>query len=312
MLVIKSMKSTAALNMILRALSHIKHQLKITNRRICKHIKVARSKSRKYKTTEEWSLALQQLRKNGYCELPGSILTDEVVTTIGKMHTNRNVANNISLYKNIFRLNKMGHKKFPEFNQYGKLNHELDENIWSSFDNTFVEKLHLLLSEYYNQDYWVRNPPTLVLDASSYRREEYGQSFYHLDWAFHQLSLIVLLNTTATGSTCTRVIKGTNRLIHCLYEIPLVGSSRRYSIMTRYIAKLLEKLLGSVDLIGESGTCFVMDAGNTFHKAVYGEDRAMIHFNFAIDESYQSKSYLEKLPSQYLSKRSLLEIIPER
>lgn len=302
-------QTSRLLDMSATVLRRVKNQSKVTYRRIRKHCKIFRASS--YATQSalgyRWAQALQELRKNGYCKLPDSFLSDEIVTDLGKMQEDEKISSNVKFYARLFENISEKNEDDIKFDKFGKLNYELDESVWTNCNKSFVQKLHLLISEYYNQEYWVRNPPTLVLDSASDRKEEYGQSFYHLDWAFHQLSLIILLNSTNNRSTCTRLIKGTNRLIHFLYEIPVLGGSNRYSFVTRKIAQVLEKIMGADDLVGERGTCFLLDAGNSFHKAVYGEDRAMIHFNFAIDKSYMTGGYANKLPEQYLTKRSIAE-----
>ena len=67
--------------------------------------------------------------------------------------------------------------------------------------------------------------------------------------------------------------------------MPFIGGGDRNSMVTKTLSRFLERRLGTVDLIGEAGSCFLIDAGNSFHKAVYGSDRAIVHFNFAIDDS---------------------------
>lgn len=279
-------------------------------RRFRRHQRIFRGDLFNPDLSDAWSSSLLALRKHGYCKLPGSLFSHEILTALKSNSLDARVHEMVEFYTSAFECILQDDKGTLAFNKYGKLSFNLDDSLWGNCEASFLKDLHLLLSGYYNQDYWVRNPPQLVLDSASHREQDYGQSFYHLDWGFHQISLIVLLNSTSTGSTCTRVIKGSHRFVHFLYEIPWLGGGDRYSFLTRMFAGFLESMLGTVDLVGEAGACFLVDAGNSFHRAVYGLDRAMIHFNFAIDESYLSSiDYASKLTRTYLSRKNLSEFI---
>ena len=76
----------------------------------------------------------------------------------------------------------------------------------------------------------------------------------------------------------------------------------------------MEKLNGTYDLIGNAGTSFLIDAGNAFHKAVYGENRSIIHFNFAVNLSYANKEYVDRLSKtniNYLSQYSIVDLLKQ-
>ena len=188
-------------------------------------------------------------------------------------------------------------------------------NLIPSLNNyNFMTNLHELLTLYYRRPYWIRNPSKVIIDSKAHRSMNHSQSLYHLDWGYHQLSLIILLNNTKNLSTRTRVIKSTHKSRRLFYDIPKIGSSNRYSKLNRLKTKALEKLNGTYDLIGNAGTSFLIDAGNAFHKAVYGENRSIIHFNFAVNLSYANKEYVDRLSKtniNYLSQYSIVDLLKQ-
>lgn len=264
----------------------------------------------KIKITRKWQESLEDLLKHGYCRLPDSPLNSNNISALSsKTSKEENQIDYLSLLE-LFPPQNPSNE--PNFNNYGKMAWDTVNIIPSLNNYNFMTKVHELLNLYYGRPYWIRNPSKVIIDSKMHRSTNHEQSFYHLDWGFHQLSLIILLNDTRNLSTRTRVIKSTHKSSHLLYDIPRIGSSNRFSKLNALRIKALEKLNGSYDLIGNAGTSFLIDAGNAFHKAIYGENRSIIHFNFAVNLSYANNEYTDKLTSNsinYLSKYNILDLL---
>ena len=260
--------------------------------------------------THKWEQPLEELRKYGYCKLPDSPLRNEYIRALrSASEKQENIYDHMRLLMELFPANN--NTAQPKFNSNGKMSWDTTNLIPSLNNCNFMTNLHELLTLYYRRPYWTRNPSKIIIDSKEHRSISHDQSLYHLDWGFHQLSLIILLNTPNL-STRTRVIKRTHKNRHLFYNVPKIGSNNRFSKLNKLKAKALEKLNGTDDLIGNTGTSFLIDAGNALHKAVYGENRSIIHFNFAVNFSYAHEAYAEELKSNsinYLSKYNILDLM---
>ncbi len=148
----------------------------------------------------------------------------------------------------------------------------------------FFKKIYNIISTYYrHENFWLRNSPLLRIDSKKLRLKEPYFSYYHLDGGNRQISIIILLNTTNEKSSLTQVIPSTNNNPRFGYEF-ITRTSKRF---INY-AKIKENKFGNKKIYGEIGSAYLIDAGNMLHKGLYGEDRLMLHFNFA-----QSRSYCE-------------------
>ena len=267
-------------------------------------------KDPKIKITSKWQKSLEDLLRFGYCKLPESPLNSKCSRELSSKDSKKeNQPDYLSLLE-LFPPEEATNK--PTFNNYGKMAWDTVNLIPTLNNCNFMVKVHKLLNLYYGRPYWVRNASKVIIDSKTQRSTNHEQSFYHLDWGFHQLSLIILLNDTKNISTRTRVIKSTHKSSHLLYDIPRIGSNNRFSKLNVIRTNVLERLNGSYDLIGNIGTSFLIDAGNAFHKAIYGENRSIIHFNFAVNLSYASNAYANKLSNNsinYLSKYNILDLL---
>ena len=62
----------------------------------------------------------------------------------------------------------------------------------------------------------------------------------------------------------------------------------RFSKKNINLAKKLELKYSVKNITGSSGDVYLFDAGNGLHKAVYGDDRYIIHLNFASMRRYSN------------------------
>ncbi len=151
----------------------------------------------------------------------------------------------------------------------------LNNEYWQNFEN--------LVGNYLGtNNFWLRNLPSVHIDSSIDRNKLDNRKYYHLDWGFHQLSIILILNNMTIDSTCTEVIPGTHLNPRFLYDI-----TRRDSTGFVRYSEAKKNTNGSIKLFGDIGTTYLFDAGNALHKACFGSDnRLMLHWNFACSRSY--------------------------
>ena len=182
-----------------------------------------------------------------------------------------------------------------EVDIYGKsvvpLTVPLDKSIFCS---DFLDNLHLLLSNYSNQSYWLRNEPILALDVEKSRQIKDKTDQFHIDYAFHQTTLVVLLSDISDDSTTTEIIKSSHTYPHLLFEL-LYKNKLRFSNLSKLITKQLIAKWGVSKLTGKAGDCFIFDPGNAFHRASWGTDRLMLHFTFCISSQHLTPGYREHL-----------------
>ena len=222
---------------------------------------------------KEWKSALKQMREEGFAEIP-SLLSKEEINNIESIdnnllldHFNKGLIPGIKPWANT---------KSMEYG-YGAATYDVDNlspllqkpSFWSSLE---------WLTECYlgSSHFWVRNLPVLRYDSKKHRKTLHRQKFFHLDHGTRQLSMILLLNPTSDKSTCTEIIPKTNKSPRFGYEL-----SPRDNPKFIDHAKREKKKNGSIKIFGKVGSTYLFDAGNTLHRGNYGEDRLMLHFNFA-------------------------------
>ena len=162
------------------------------------------------------------------------------------------------------------------------------------------EDLHTLIHCYYgNPSFWIRNDPVLMFDSVESRTEQHGSKFFHIDWATHQLSIMIMLSDCTMQSTRTTCLSGTNKRMWPEYDIPYLIVRDSPFFLRR--VRSLQKKYRPEDLVCSKGEVIIFDAGNCLHKGVFGaDDRLAVHMNFAVSANYagglspRSNSSLEK------------------
>ena len=219
----------------------------------------------------KWQESLDEFIKNGCVKLPIQLdlsYLNNLEDIIELSKKNKNNDNLIVDYN------------FSDFTKYGKSFSKVNLNS-KIFKSLFTLDLNNFISSYYNdENFWLRNSPTIILDVKNKRIQEHGQSYYHLDYCENQLTIIVLLNDTNEHSTRTRYITKTHKLQWIFKNI------NRTNI--KFIKKCaeLELCYPIKDIYGKKGEVFIFDAGNGLHKGVYNEDRFILHLNIARKRQY--------------------------
>jgi len=217
----------------------------------------------KYFLEKDWNTAFENLKNDGICKLPLKINIPKKYQQVKNLHD-----------ENIFDEFINPKEKLLGPNIYGQCSTDLNINS-EIFKNIFTKNTFNIISKYYKKNFWIRNAPCLITDIKKNRERDYDQGFYHLDHCERQLTLIILLNNTNAKSSHTAFINKTHQ------------KSWFFQNHNRFSKNFIKKSQGYADknivskVIGNAGDVFLFDAGNGLHKAVYGEDRAMIHLIFS-------------------------------
>ncbi len=246
-------------------------------------IKNCKKLLKKNNLKEEWSSSFRDLVNDGLTKLPIKIEIPDIIQQSEFFCENQN-------YKNFIILEN----PLPKFDQYGKAQIEININSLI-FRKIFSKDLFNLINLYYKKNFWLRNSPVIILDKKNERTNIHDQSFFHLDHCERQLSLVILLNKITTKNTHTEYIKSSNN-----NSWFLSGHNRKKKAFIKKINEI-KKNNSIIKIIGEPGDVFLFDAGNGLHKGIYGDDRVLIHLNFAqmrlyanYDEDFEKKELLKK------------------
>ena len=235
-------------------------------------IKNCKKLLKKNNLREEWSSSFKDLVNNGLTKLPIKIEIPDIIQQPEYFCENQNF-NNFIILEN----------PLPKFDRYGKTQIEININSLI-FRKIFSKDLFDLINLYYNKNFWLRNSPIIILDKKNKRTNIHDQSFFHLDHCERQLSLVILLNKITADNTHTEYIKSSNN-----FSWFLSGHNRQKDSF--------------IKIVGEPGEVFLFDAGNGLHKGIYGDDRVLIHLNFAQMRLYAS--YDEDFEKKELQKKNL-------
>ena len=164
-------------------------------------------------------------------------------------------------------------------NKYGVMQGLIDTNSLIIRD-LFTKDLFLLIKNYYGRDFWVRNAPVLIAHLKKSRIEEYTQKLFHIDHAERQLSIMVFLDDVTEDSTHMEYIKKSQKNSWLFKSVVREDYNFKKKVNDELEKKEVFKM------IGKKGDIFIFDAGNGIHRAVYGNDRIVLHFNFAQMRSY--------------------------
>lgn len=215
-----------------------------------------------------WGESLKNLIELGYAKLP--ITAD--IEQINKFVNNK--FNNIDQYDNYIRLNKI----LPPVDEFGVSSVEMDINSEIFTKHIFSKNLEELLKNYYQNKFWLRNAPIFRIDIEKGRKDnsnKFQQRLFHLDYSERQLTLVVFLNDLNETSTHTEYVKKSNNKSWFL-----INDERKNKKFQNIVNKLVFKS-GTEKIIGKKGEIFIFDAGNGLHRGFPGNDRLMIHLNFA-------------------------------
>lgn len=234
---------------------------------------------------DKWNLCLKDLLNFGFSKLPISFDFQDDLESVDKYPSIDFDNHGINLIHS-----------FDNYNDYGISNNCLSMNSSILYD-LFSQELFNLISNFYEGDFYLRNTPFLRVDKKSNRKITHDQSFFHLDHAVRQLTIIIFLNTLDESSTHTQYIRGSNK------KSWLTLRERDFIRNTPKFMKMVEKQVKSneiVSLIGKKGEAYIFDAGNGLHKGFPGEDRSIIHITF--NQSRKHTNYSENYEAQYREK----------
>jgi hypothetical protein len=215
--------------------------------------------------------ALNELRLEGITKLPVKLDCISELDIKEFISKKEKSFEELIIIKNLY--------KNPDKN--GKIVASLDVNS-SIINELFTKDLFLLLKNYYGKRFWLRNAPTLLADLKNHRIEEKSQNLFHIDFAERQLSIMVLLDDVTEKSTYMEYIKKSQKNAWVFKNITREG----YKFKKKINDELNKKDIDIFKMIGKKGDVFIFDAGNGLHRAVYGDDRYILHFNFAQMRAY--------------------------
>ena len=276
-----------------------------------KHVSSPLIKKSKFKEppNKKWKSALKQMREKGFAEIP-SLLSKEEIINIESIDNNSLLDHfNKGLIPGIKPWEKTNSMEYG----YGIAKYDVD-NLSPLLQKPLFWSCLEWLAECYlgSSNFWVRNLPVLRYDSKKHRKQIYDQKFFHLDHGTRQLSMILLLNPTSNKSTCTEIIPRTNKSPRFGYELFHPESPKFIDY-----AKREKNKNGSKKIFGKVGSTYLFDAGNTLHRGNFGDDRLMLHFNFACSyrnffianqkQSYQDKvsNFIGKKPKTFFLKSYL-------
>jgi hypothetical protein len=247
-------------------------KIKLEIIKIFAYLHFKKVKQKKYKfSNANWDYSLSELEEYGLAKLPIQLdlsyinNLDDVLKLAKENYNNENLI--------------VDHD-FSKFSKYGKSYSKVSLNS-KIFKALFSIDLNNFISSYYNdENFWLRNSPTIILDVKSKRIEQHSQSYYHLDYCEHQLSIIILLCDTNNHSSFTRYISKSHKLSW------MFKNTNRTNVKFINRAKELEVFNPIKDIYGKKGEVFIFDAGNGLHKGIYGSDRYILHLNFARKRQY--------------------------
>ena len=246
------------------------------------------------KNSFEWQDELEQLQENGFVKIPTTVNLEKIDSFISNNYQNSNY---IKLQS-----------KMPEIDQFGVASIELDINSEIFTEHIFSKNLKKLISEYYKKKFWLRNAPIFRIDVEKKRTDEsnrFQQRLFHLDFTERQLSLVVFLNDLHDNSSHTEYVPRTNKKSWFLQN-----DERTNLKFQKKVNKLIKKN-GIKKIIGKKGEIYLFDAGNGLHRGFPGDDRYIIHLNFAQMRRY---AYYEKdyESNQETKKNDYFKIYPSK
>jgi hypothetical protein len=215
-------------------------------------------------STTEWFEELKELQENGFVKIP--IIAN--IEEINKFITNNFTGTNYIKLKSAM----------PVTNLFGVSSVELDINSEIFTEHVFSKNLKQLISQYYQKKFWLRNAPILRVDIKKKRNDDsnkFQQRLFHLDYVERQLTLVIFLNDLNENSTCTEYVPKTNK------KSWILQNDERTNLKFQKKVNKLVKRNGTKKIIGGKGEMFLFDAGNGLHRGFPGDDRYMIHINFA-------------------------------
>tara|TARA_B110000027_G_C16103293_1_gene294091 strand:+ start:1100 stop:2008 length:909 start_codon:yes stop_codon:yes gene_type:complete len=246
------------------------------------------------KNSFEWLDELKQLQENGFAKIPMTANLEKIDNFISNNYLNSNY---IKLQS-----------KMPEINQFGVSSIEVDINSEIFTKHIFSKNLKKLISEYYKKKFWLRNAPVFRIDVEKKRTDDsnrFQQRLFHLDYAERQLSLVVFLNDLHDNSTHTEYVPKTNK------KSWFLQNDERTNLKFQKKVNKLIRANGTKKIIGKKGEMYLFDAGNGLHRGFPGDDRYMIHMNFAQMRRY---AYYEKNYelNQQTKKNNYFRIYPNK
>ena len=234
---------------------------------------------------DKWDLCLKNLLDFGFSKLPITFNLQDEIENIDK-YPNLNFDN--------YGVNLIN--SFENYNDYGISNNcmSMDSEI---LQDLFSQDLYNLISNFYESNFYLRNAPFLRVDKKSNRKVIHDQSFFHLDHAVRQLTIIIFLNSLDKCSTHTQYIRGSNKKSWFnLRERDFIRNTPKFIEMVKKQTERNE----IVSLIGKKGEAYIFDAGNGLHKGLPGEDRSIIHITF--NQSRRHTNYNENYELEYREK----------
>ena len=246
------------------------------------------------KNSFEWVEELRQLQEYGFVKIPTTTNLEKIDSFI------------LNKYQNSDYIKLQS--KMPEINQFGVSSIEVDINSEIFTEHIFSKNLKKLISEYYNKKFWLRNAPIFRIDIKNKRTDnsdKFQQRLFHLDYTERQLSLVIFLNDLNDYSTHTEYVPKTSKKSWFLQN-----DERTNSKFQKKANKLIEKN-GIKKIIGKKGEIYLFDAGNGLHRGFPGDDRYMIHLNFAQMRryAYYEKSYEQ---TQGIKENKYFKIYPNK
>lgn len=256
------------------------------------HSKIFKSTFSPFSSDSNWHYALAHMRNHGFARLPPIFISQQFSSEICDAFNQKKYNSLISSFTtqhgffadSTFEIDSFGKCTIP-------MRIPLDKEVFSS---DFLSNLHLFLSSYYNQKYWLRNEPVLALDLEEFRENLDKTDHYHVDFGFHQTTLVVLLNDIDESSTSTKVIPQTHKRPHLFFEL-FSKNKLRFSSFSKSMSYSLSQKFGEIKFHGKAGDVYIFDPGNLYHKASWGSNRLMLHFTFAVSKSHLTSGYTKHL-----------------
>ena len=226
-------------------------------------IKKLSKDNNQYFLEKDWNTAFENLKNCGICKLPIKIKIPGKYQVVKNLHDEKTYDEFLNPKEQVLGSNL-----------YGQSSSDLNINS-EIFKDIFTKNTFKIISKYYKKNFWIRNAPCLITDIKKDRKMDYDQSLYHLDHCERQLTLIILLNNTNERSSYTAFINKTHQKSWFFQKHGRNSKSFKKKSQGYADKNLVSKV------IGNAGDVFLFDAGNGLHRAVYGEDRAMIHLIFS-------------------------------
>jgi len=217
----------------------------------------------------EFNKCLQELKINGITKLPIKL------DSIDQLNIKEFVEGKQMSFKDVIKIKN----PYSKPDKFGKISASIDVNS-SIISELFTKDLFRLIKNYYGKTFWVRNAPTLLVDLKKYRLEEKSQKLFHIDFAERQLSIMIFLADVEKNSTHMEYIKKSQKNSWIFKSVVRENYNFKKKVNEEMSKKEIFKM------VGKKGDIYIFDAGNGLHRAIYGDDRYLLHFNFAQMRSY--------------------------